>query len=267
MAVVHYILGREEESRISLLLYAPSATVTVFGALLIFHMMGLVRLCSKKQKSQPVKQFRKPKTAWGEIKLWYYKYLGVDGWFGRRGKYYNWRIVIREIVEIPSQTYQAYLLSQRSPYTLFPRLYGAVIALDCILVPIILLSSRLTLVTRRNGVILLDIVVDIFLGGVLPFMLLIPAMIQYLDNPDIKYDRNWTAGTISTARHLMVTSAFDLFITALPLYFSHLMINTVHNNWTDGNERLLYQVTNKNLTQVKAKNNRSVPYFEIMLRF
>ena len=257
MALIHFVLGNIEETRLNLLLYAPSATVAAFVILLTFHTIGLVCLCCGKRNSQPKKNFKEPKTTWGKIKALYYKYLGTDGLFGRRGKYYNWRIVIREVVEIPSQTYQAYLLSQRSPYTVFPRIYGAVIALDCILVPIILLSSRLTLVTRRNGVILLDIIVDIFLGGVLPFMLMIPPTLQYLQDPEIKMDRNWAAGTINTVRHLMVTSPFDLFITTLPLYFSHLMINTVHKNWTDGNDRLASQLTMKRLVAVK-ENSRSI---------
>lgn len=143
LALIHWLSGNVDVIRVTMLLYAPLATVGVFWALVMFHTIGLFKMCCGNQKPRPIELSKKPTTKWGWVKAFYNQYLGTDGLLGRRGKYYNWRIFLREVVEIPTQTYQAYLLSQRSPYTIFPRLYGVIIALDCILVPIILLSSRM----------------------------------------------------------------------------------------------------------------------------
>ena len=233
MAMCHLTLGQDEEIGGNLLLSAPFATVVVFFFLMGLHLVHIIKICRCKNRIVPVQEFKTPTTFWGKVKLVYHRYLGRDGLFGRRGKYYNWRLVIREVVEIPAQTYQGFLMSHRVPFTIFPTIYGCTIALDCILVPIVLLSPHLSLMARRNGVIMLDIVVDIVLGAILPFSVLVPAILMYLEDPRVKYDETFSAMAISSGRQIMVTSPLDLFISALPLYFSHMMMNSVHSNWLD----------------------------------
>ena len=233
MAMCHLAFGPDEEASGTLLLYAPFTTVVVFFILMGLHLTQLIKMCCCKGKITPVHEIKASNTIIGRLQRFYYTYLGNDGLFGRRGKYYNWRLVIREVVEIPAQTYQGYLMSTRVPFTIFPTIYGCTIALDCILVPLILLSSRLSLMARRNGLILLDIVVDIILGAILPFSVLVPSIWMYVQDPNTKYDQVFAVTTISACRQMMITSPLDLVISALPLLFSHMMINSVHNNWLD----------------------------------
>ena len=201
------------------------------------HLTQLIKMCCCKGKNEPVRQLKTPKTLVGRLKFLYHTFLGPDGLFGRRGKYYNWRLVLREVVEIPAQTYQGYMMSSLVPYTIFPTIYGCTTALDCILVPVILLSPRLSPMTRQNGVIMLDIVVDIVLGAILPFSLLIPTVWLLAQDPTVKFDLNWAAMSLNATRQIVVTSPLDLFITALPLVFSHLMMKSVHNTWLDAQEQ------------------------------
>ena len=253
MAACHLILGRDEEIGKTFLLDAPFTTALVFLILMGLHLTQLVKMCCCKGKITPIREHKTaPKTFLKKIIFFYDTYLGRDGLFGRRGKYYNWRLVLREVVEIPSQTYQGYLMSNRVAHTIFPTIYGCAIALDCILVPIILLSSRLSLTARHNGVILLDIVVDIVLGAILPFSVLVPAILMYLDDPTIKYDHIFAAMATSSGRQLMITSPFDLFISSLPLLFSHMMMNSVHNNWLDAQ---MDQKKPKSVTKIKSSSS------------
>lgn len=87
-------------------------------------------------------------------------------------------------------------------------------------------------------------------------MLLIPPLSQFFENPKLSEDPDWVTGAMSTARHLMVTSLFDLLITAMPFYFTHLMLNTVHYNWIDGNDLLVSPLEMKPVV-VKVKVGRS----------
>ena len=65
--------------------------------------------------------------------------------------------MLRELIEIPSQSYQAQLMSELVPDPTYPTIYGLVIVLDCVLVAIILNLRKIGKLNRR----IVDIFVDI----------------------------------------------------------------------------------------------------------
>lgn len=249
MACAHLSLSFVPEASQGLNLYAPFLVGWVFTGLMGLHLTGLVKMCRfNRRLIQPqgtMTQLRK--------KSLYARYFGRDGLFGRRGEYYNLRIILREAIELPSQSYQAYLVSQRVPNQIFPMLYGLIIAFDCIVVPLLLTSPRLTLLSQRNGVLLLDILTDITVGAILPLTLMVPIFYQMFRDFRQIFQPAFAAEVISTVRHLMITSPLDLFISVIPLIFCHFLINTVHYNYMDGNDRLMQSISHIKVVSTKPQ--------------
>lgn len=252
-ALGHLIFGLDEIVGPSLNVYAPYTTLTVFSFLMSMHLMQLIKMCCCKRRAiTPVlikSKAELPTTLWERLKYMYQTYLGQDGLFGRRGRYYSWKLVLREALEIPAQTYQGYMISRHIPYPIFPVIYGCVIALNCILVPVIMRSRHLTLMARRNGVLLLDIVFDTIIGAFMPLSLGLSALFAYWADPNIRFKEEFAAMAISSARQFMITSSLDLFITGLPFLYIHLMINSVYNNLLDVQSK--YQLQSAGKSKVK----------------
>ena len=244
MALIHYLLGQISLTRSALSLHASERTTMIFFVLMALQVYGLAsmflpngaffRYMKRCLPSRNPNSHSALSRAFNVIKTFYNQYIGSNGVYGRKGEKYEFRLMLRELIEIPSQSYQALLMSEVVTGSTIPTIYGLVIVLNCVLVPIITLNLRkIDKLNVRNGVLLVDIFVDIALGAVLPVLIMLPPLMEYLGDPGIITNLEWNTNTLSRVRYLVVTSELDLLISAMPLVLSHFLMNTIHQNWSD----------------------------------
>ena len=223
MIVLHQLLGDLKLTLYALELDKPCRTNFFFGILLVLHVIGLVRMFLR-----PVEE----PTRWKFMQL-FNKIFGARGLFGRKGHLYEYVLMLREVIEIPIQTMQARVMSHSVTDVRIPIIYGSVIVIDCILVPIIMNIKWADKISRRNSILVTDILVDITLGSIMPIIIILPSFLEYTTDPTIVLDLTWANNILSRAKFLMVTSTFDLIATLVPVFSSHFLMNSIHRNWTD----------------------------------
>lgn len=257
MSSLHRKLGNKNSTKIALQLYAPRLTSFLFFILFCLHTFGLISSFLKKncfsktmeklyscvrrmwtnRGREGKKDRRKSKVPFldGAVNLkdYYAQYFGEFGIYGRKGRRYENRIMLRELVEIPSQTYQAYMMSLYISDYRFATAYGAFIIFDCIMVPLIMQNRQIQMLSRRNAILILDIFVDVMGGTVFPMLAILPPLNTYFTVPGIAKDEVWLASAVASIKYLMVSSFIDLWVSVIPLVFSHFALNTVNQNFTD----------------------------------
>lgn len=253
MVGTHILLSRVPVAKVTLQLYHPALTAVMFFITGMLHLLKIIEMVAPSFNCcgcfaflfQKCKREKSAKTApdhpickgianvVSSLKTFWKNYLGEEGRFGRRGQNYEYRLMLRELFEIPSQSYQGYLMSTRISSTIMIDCYTAVIIVDCILVPVIMGLKTVKGLRKRNMVLLLDMLVDTFLGAVFPSLLLFQPVQEFFAYPGIQASLLWTAKAISHVKYVMVTSGLDLFSTLLPVVMSHSLIDTVHNLWMD----------------------------------
>lgn len=239
MAFLHFMMGSITEVQKGLQVSKPYTTAFVFGVLGLLHLHGVLHLFkdtskaySKKSRKSVVPESNKTSRRNSAME-WYDTYFGADGVYGRRGGRYEYRLMVREMIEIPSQSYQAYLMCHTLPHVHYAFVYSLIIFADCLLVPLIMQIRKIEKLRRRNRVLVVDLLVDTVLGAMFPLTTLIPTAKAYLGNPGVITSSVWLGEAFASTKYFVVTSNFQLFLSAMPLLFSHLLNRTVHSNWCD----------------------------------
>lgn len=179
MSLLHYLFGNNTVAAAALELKDPGVATSTFGILFVLHTYGLgsmglsyfkpyrrIHASDKKEPAELPKNFaaRVLTLIWLKVKKFYDDNLSAKGLLGRRGRMYEVRLVAREAIEIPSQSYQAYLMSFHLTRW-WSVMYALIIVVDILLIPIILRLKKIKTLSRRNFVLLLDAIVDTFLGN------------------------------------------------------------------------------------------------------
>ena len=163
----------------------------------------------------------------------YDEYLGPNGVFGRKGPKYEHRLVLRELIEVPGQTYQAYWMTRYNPSVGTNLLFVSIIVLDCLLVPSFMMKRNMQTLKHRNDVLLMDVMFELMLGALIPLFLLASKLIELWTVPHITNDMLWNSRGFSIVAYILVTSPIDLVLTMAPVFFAHLMLDTIHKNWSE----------------------------------
>ena len=241
MTLVHQVLGSVSLARESLGIHRPINTVIVFGVLSLLHLGGLIQTLLPRSFSKKVIPkgshdaiITNNQTYATRLRNTFKRYFGDDGVYGRRGEDFELLLILSEIIEIPSQTYQAYKMSFRASMTFFPNLYATITILECILFPLVMrFGAKSNFIKRRNTALLIDTISDIVLGAVIPLAILVPPVLEFISDPQIISDMAFITNFFSLAKHTLVSDDLDLLISAIPLISSHLLMQTLHENWCD----------------------------------
>lgn len=244
------MLGSITEAREALRISNPYETAVAFGILALLHVRGFIVIfydsskAIKRRKSISQDSEKEPQNKKNWIISMFEKYLGDDGVYGRRGGKFEVFLMLTEGIEIPSQSYQAFLMCQQVPDGNFALIYASIIFADCLLVPIIMNVRNMETLRRRNSILVVDLLVDTTLGAIFPLTTAVPAAQAYLKNPGIKTSIVWFGETLSSTQYFMISSPVQLFVAAVPLLFSHLLIDTIHCNWCDIARKIKIRPTN-----------------------
>lgn len=152
---------------------------------------------------------------------------------GQFGKKYELRILAREIIEIPMQSYQGYLLSCRWTETWIVSTYGSIIAMDSLLVPVIMGLPNTNVLQRRIYILLLDAIVDTVLSF-MSLVTLVPLVYEFVAYPGIQAQLSWATRALSTLQQLLVSDLIGLVSKLTPIFMANFMLNSIGQIWDEG---------------------------------
>ncbi|KAJ0408539.1 hypothetical protein ATCC90586_009257 [Pythium insidiosum] len=152
--------------------------------------------------------------------------FGAYGTYGIFGPHYDRRLGFREAIDVPSHLVQACYMS----WYLSPEIcvgVAVVVALE-LGSPLLLQALHARLPNyhqflRRSDFILADVIIDTALGAVIPFYLIVRAIMPYLGAQDlnINYSETSYAQTVLLMEQLVAKSPLDLFTKTVPFVFNY----------------------------------------------
>ncbi|OQR98306.1 hypothetical protein ACHHYP_08747 [Achlya hypogyna] len=164
------------------------------------------------------------------------KYLGKDGLFSQRGPLYEWRLLARELVILPVQSFRGYNLSIRVD-SHWITVYGVVLALHCLVVlPLLAWNYYLLRAARTNWhavqarrirILLLLLGFDLVLGVFIPTALLLPSVVDLFAMHD-NIPSAARVHDLSVVQALVISSVLDLLSTAITLIFIYVTLQSIH---------------------------------------
>lgn len=171
------------------------------------------------------KSIRFPRTGFGhELVLKVYGALfSRRGLFGPESPYFEWLFLLRELLEIVSQTYQGYRLSLLVPKRWLNALSTVLILANCWSTPLLHVAlHRQSVSVRRATCLVVDILLDLASAVVLPLVIVVPYFQVYdktlIGFPDIfTADSAWMMSFDLEAQQVCVTSVFDFVSKEVPV--------------------------------------------------
>lgn len=145
------------------------------------------------------------------------------GLFGPESPYFEWLFLLRELVEIVSQTYQGYRLSLLVPKRWLNTLSTVLILANCWSTPLLhVLLHRHSVSVRRATCLVVDILLDLASALVIPLVIVVPYFQVYdktlIGFPDIyTADSAWMMSFDLETQQVCVTSAFDFLSKEVPV--------------------------------------------------
>ncbi|GLE01867.1 hypothetical protein PINS_up010705 [Pythium insidiosum] len=160
-------------------------------------------------------------------RLWL-KLFSRSGFFGVESSYFEARYIIRELIEIGSQSVQAYTSSYLISKRWINNLYVFFVVLNCWSTPLIQRFTAHTPALDRLLCLAVDTVLDSGTALLLPVVLIVPYARAF--NPaffsfetNLLYDDVWFVNLIMENRQIVPISASDLLLKIVPhvsIYFS-----------------------------------------------
>lgn len=171
------------------------------------------------------KSIRFPHTGFGhELVLKVYGALfSRRGLFGPESPYFEWLFLLRELLEIISQTYQGYRLSLLVPKRWLNALSTVLILANCWSTPLLHVAlHRQSVSVRRATCLVVDILLDLASAVVLPLVIVVPYFQVYdktlIGFPDIfTADSAWMMSFDLETQQVCVTSFFDFVSKEVPV--------------------------------------------------
>lgn len=220
MGTVHWFLSEIPLAVIALRLKAKLGTAITFFTLFLLHLQGfLSTLCSLSRKRVVKEHTTTAVWSLHSVRNWY-----LDR-FGLNGVYFEIRILLLKLVELPMQTYQGYLMSTHTSNVYLPT--GFAFGIFCNCCYLIGMATRARRGQIRIQILLMDISIDIILGAVLPLIVVVPPAYTFIANQRVMYNLDWAAVAVSSSQYLLVTSHADLLFSAYPLITSHFMMRSI----------------------------------------
>ncbi|DBA05111.1 TPA: hypothetical protein N0F65_000799 [Lagenidium giganteum] len=251
----------------------------LFGILAAFHLDTLLRIVyhciaqrqltfgpganagSVPSKTNPTKRNRVVDLWWKRLLCCFSRVFGPRGIWGVENPSFERNFVVRELIEIGSQTYQAYFLSVLVPTLWLNRLSVTAIFLNCISTPVIHAIVARTRLGHDVGVnrllcLVVDMMMDFCNSVIIPFVIFVPYWqafhVAYFGfDIGLLYDDVWYANAIRQNQQIFITNVADGLSTVLPHFSIIACLATVR--------RIVHPKEDKRSTSIQAFNTVRSP--------
>ncbi|KDO16066.1 hypothetical protein SPRG_18402 [Saprolegnia parasitica CBS 223.65] len=230
-----YLLAPADQARV-IGVWAPllNAGVSIFLASL--YLYGILSACCGRCGASV-----SPETFHGDaasipgsgcvarMRRFYIKHFGRFGTFGLLGPHCEAKLMLKQIVQIPAQLYQAYRMSCLLTDATASLAYALVLVGNCIAVPLLLASSNPF--RRRWGAAFLAGILNFLLSSGIPLILNFRAIATYYFAQDagILDDHAWLNATILLGRFIVVSSPLDFVTKVVPFLTCYLSLRSMTN--------------------------------------
>ena len=187
-------------------------------SLIVFGLMGLINLkaliqlccCNRKKIFDPNKRCQREKQ--GKYRQRLNQLLESD-----------WLIVVAEMVEIPLQSIQCYLIHEHTVSQTYALLFTIILILNCWMIA----NPK----TSIKQCMLIDVVLDLTYV-LLPLTVLgLPLLFEYLNDLNLYSKFEFSTLGMNVGRSMTITSAMDLCTKAFPILFSSMRMWTLTKRW------------------------------------
>ena len=135
----------------------------------------------------------------------------------------DWLIVGAEIIEIPLQSFQCYLIHEHSMSQTYSLIFTLVLVLNCWMVAYPNISIKQCL--------LIDIVLDLAFV-LLPFTCLgMPLVVEYVNDPSLMSKFEFNSFSTNVVRSMVITSGMDLCSKASPILLGTIQLFIITHDW------------------------------------
>lgn len=212
--ILHFVLGNINLVVDTLELKLVNITCITFTTLFLFHFVECCKTIfpPKKSGSQRTK-----------LRTGLHHMLHS---VGRNGVYFEIKMMVLKLIEIPLQSYQGLVMSQRVASIQLPTMFASIIITNCSYLAYFTWTKRRS--HAKLQILLVDLVLDVIVG-VFPICILWPRLMELLQNPGIVHHLSWTVDTVSSVQYLVVTDSIDLFSCLLPFMASYITITSLRN--------------------------------------
>ncbi|DAZ94330.1 TPA: hypothetical protein N0F65_012133 [Lagenidium giganteum] len=147
--------------------------------------------------------------------------FGRRGMFGVEGPLFHVMFMVREVIEIIIQTYQAYRMSFYVADPSLNRLSVGVVVINCFSTALLHHVYKKSPSVERFAVIGIDVVLDIVSAMVIPLVVFMPYYVAFSSatqgfSDDLIYDDVWPTKAVKENEMLFVVSQSDLFAKTMP---------------------------------------------------
>ncbi|EQC42356.1 hypothetical protein SDRG_00094 [Saprolegnia diclina VS20] len=161
------------------------------------------------------------------VRRMYTTHFSRFGTFGLLGPQYEAKLMLKQVVQIPAQLYQAYRMSWLLTDATASLAYALVLVCNCIALPLLLASGNPF--TRRWVAAFLDAILTFLLSSGIPLILNFRAIATYYFAKDASILDNhaWLNATILLARFVVVSSPLDFVTKVVPFFTCYLSLRSM----------------------------------------
>lgn len=151
----------------------------------------------------------------------YFELLGRQGFFGVESPYFEMRFLVREFLEMVSQTIQVYSASNLIAKRWINDLYIGVLFVNSFSTPLAKHFTRFSPALERLMCLTVDLLLDLITSVAVPLMIAAPyhsnfSTKSYGFEPKLLYSPTWFINLVMENRQVFVRNHFDMVLKATP---------------------------------------------------